>query len=289
MRDAAWKNIQIYVAKLNPENFSENFVPYFNLNNHAKLVGTENVVYIGSANYSNESANNIESGVLIKDKAFIQQLYAEFFDKVRAQSLSYFDKDFSAFRLFVLSLYAKFTQHHRKMLQDLYTDYERTKMAVADSIFIDVGDLHDLYRDLDELESICGAADDTYDEENEKYNGALEELKARFDALDIAWLKEVISEDGSLYQLVAFDADHEANEILEQDYTSEAYDENLDFYAGEAVNRAAWMYSSLHDAFSNEADDFLSEIERILSTLSAAIHFTDQWIAAKVNPDIDNT
>ena len=47
-----------------------------------KLIGTENIVYIGSANYSNESANNIESGVLIEDKEFIQRLYLEFFDVV---------------------------------------------------------------------------------------------------------------------------------------------------------------------------------------------------------------
>ena len=289
MRSTARDNIHIYLSKLNPGSFPKPFMPYFNVNNHAKLIGTENIVYIGSANYSNESAYNIESGVLIEDKTFIQRLYAEFFDSVRENSLSYFDENFSAFRLFVISLYAKFKQHHRKMLQDLYTDYERTKMVVADSIFIDVSDLHDLYRDLDELESICGAADDTYDEENEKYNDALEKLKAQFDAISIDWLKEVISEDSTLYQLVTFDADHEANEILERDYTSEAYDENLDLYAGKAVNRAAEMFSSLHDAFSEEADEFLVEIEKILSALSAAIHFTDQWKAVKVNPDIDNT
>jgi hypothetical protein len=35
--------------------------------------------------------------------------------------------------------------------------------------------------------------------------------------------------------------------------------------------------------------DFLSEIEKILSALEAAIHFTNRWKAAKVNPAIDNT
>ncbi|NLZ49745.1 MAG: phosphatidylserine/phosphatidylglycerophosphate/cardiolipin synthase family protein [Clostridiales bacterium] len=289
MRSAARDNIHIYLSKLNPDRFPKQFRPYFNVNNHAKLIGTENIVYIGSANYSNESANNIESGVLIEDKEFIQRLYLEFFDVVRDNSLSYFDENFSAFRLYIISLYAKFTQHHRKMLQNLYTNYERTKMVVADSIFIDVSDLHDLYRDLDELESICWAADDTYDEKNEEYNDELEILKAQFESLSIDWLKEVISEDGTLYQLAIFDADQEANEILERDYTAEAYDENLDLYAEKAVNRAAEMFSSLHGAFSEEADDFLAEIEKILSALSNAIHFADQWKVAKVNPDIDNT
>ena len=31
MRKTARRNIQIYIAKLNPENFSGNFLPYFNL------------------------------------------------------------------------------------------------------------------------------------------------------------------------------------------------------------------------------------------------------------------
>ena len=36
-------------------------------------------------------AENIESGVLIEDKVFIQRLYTEFFDTVRDASLSYYD------------------------------------------------------------------------------------------------------------------------------------------------------------------------------------------------------
>ena len=40
-------------------------MPFFNFSNHAKIVGTENIVYIGSANFSNESKNNIESGIII--------------------------------------------------------------------------------------------------------------------------------------------------------------------------------------------------------------------------------
>lgn len=289
MRSTARQNIQIYISKLNPDNFPGKFTPLFNVHNHAKLIGTENILYIGSANYSNESADNIEAGVLIEDKNFIQELYAEFFDKVRGNSMSYFDENFSAFQLFILSIYAKFQHHHHKMLEHLYTDYLRTKMVVADSIFMDVSDLEALYRDLDELKAVCGAADDTYDEENENYNDDLEQLKERFDGLGIEWLKETISEDGTLYRLVAFDTENEANDILQREYASEAYDENLDTYIEIAMDSAAEIYSSLHDAFAEESEDFLSEIEEILSALKAAIHFTNRWKAAKVNPEINNT
>lgn len=289
MRATARNNIKIYITKLNPDNFPGPFSPFFSVHNHAKLIGTENIVYIGSANFSNESADNIEAGVLIEDKEFIQSLYTDFFDKVRGDSLSYFDESFSAFRLLILSLYAKFECHHKKLLENLYTDYMRTKLVVADSIFIDTEDLENLYRDLDEMVSVCGMADETYDEENGDYNVDLEQLKEIFDRLSIDWLKETISPDGTLYELVDFNVEAQTDYILEKDYSLEAWDENLDIYVERAISRAEDQFSALHSAFSEEADDFLAEIEKILSALNAAIRFTDRWKAKKVNPGIDNT
>ena len=137
MRKTARRNIQIYIAKLNPENFSGNFLPYFNVHNHAKIIGTEDIVYIGSANFSNESADNIETGILIEDRDFISKLYSEFFDKVASESLSYLDDNFNAFHLFLLSLYAKFEHHYNILLRDVYTDYQRTRLVAADTIFIE--------------------------------------------------------------------------------------------------------------------------------------------------------
>ena len=288
MRSAAKRNIQIYISKLNPDNFNSKFEPFFNVRNHAKLIGTENIVYIGSANYSNESADNIEAGVLITDKIFIRQLYEEFFDKVRENSISYFDENFSAFRLFALSLYAKFNRHYHKMLTDLYTDYLRSDTVLADTIFMDLSDLDDIYIDLDELSTICSAADDTYDETNENYNDSLEQLKRRFNDISIDWLKEIISE-GSLYKLIAFNSEEEFDDILQTEYSSEAYDEHLDEYVQKVMNDVSEIYYDLHNAFNNESREFLAEIEKILSALEAAICFTSKWKAVKINPDIDNT
>ena len=67
MRKTARRNIQIYIAKLNPENFSGNFLPYFNVHNHAKIIGTEDIVYIGSANFSNETGGLDPCGGRLQD------------------------------------------------------------------------------------------------------------------------------------------------------------------------------------------------------------------------------
>lgn len=288
MRNTARNNIKTYISKLNPDNFPGQFTPFFSVNNHAKIIGTENIVYIGSANFSNESSDNIETGVLIEDQEFIQNLYSQFFDQIKEGALSYFDENFSAFQLFILSLYAKFKHHYHKIMTDLYTNYQRTKLVVADTILMDIHDLNTLYRDLDELKIICRAADDTYDEENEEYNEALEQLKECFEKLSIEWLQEVISENGSLYRLVVFDAEQEIDNILQTQYTFEAYDEALDLYVEKAANSVSEMYSLLYDDFSEKSDVFLEEIKKILYTLDSAIQFTNSWKISKINPEIDN-
>lgn len=289
MRSSARDNIRIYVSKLNPDNFPSQFTPFFNVHNHAKIIGTENIVYIGSANYSNESVKSIETGVLIKDKDFIKKLYEEFFESVKNESISYFDEYFTAFQLFIFSLHAKFSNHYHRMLTELYTNEHRTKYVVADSVFLDVEDLSTIYRDLDELDSICHVADDTYDENNEEYNCELEQLKQKLSGLSVDWLKEIISEDGSLFRLINFNVEGTANDLLENKYSFCAFDENLDVYAEKSLDEAMERYLALHNAFSEEATEFLSEFEKILATLEAAVDFTNRWKNKKINPEIDNT
>lgn len=289
MRSTAHENINIYISRLNPSLFSKTFTPYFNVNNHAKIVGTENVVYIGSANYSSESAQNIEAGVIIRDKNFIQQLYSEFFESVKSSSLSYFDPNFSAFHLFIVSLLAKFQHHYKRMLQDLFTDYERTKLDVADTVFIDKDELDVLYLDLEELESLDIEADNTYDEDNEQYNTELECLKRQFEAVDISWLKETISYGGTLYNLVTYDVQSAANTILQEQYSAVAFDENLDFYADKSIQQAAETYSDLRYQFSDDADCFIDQFNKILNALDSANQFACRWKPYKINSEVDNT
>lgn len=222
-------------------------------------------------------------------KELYEKINAEIRSKRPKMAICYFDESFSAFRLFILSLRAKFSCHHKKLLENVYTDYERAKLVVADTIFIDGSDLDALYNDLEELESICQAAEDTYDEENEDYNDSLEQLMKCFDQLSIDWLKDIVSEDGSLYNLVDFSGEETTNEILQEEYSAVAYEENLDMYVEKAMDESSEIYSSLHNSFSEEADDFLAEIEKILSALDQADVFTQKWKAVKVNPKIDNT
>ena len=62
-----------------PEKTAEKAEVYFCFSNHAKIVMTNNIAYIGLSNFSEESADNFESGFISKDADFIEFLEEEIF------------------------------------------------------------------------------------------------------------------------------------------------------------------------------------------------------------------
>lgn len=82
--------------------------------NHAKLIGTENILYIGSANYSDFSYENYEAGMIIRDKTVIREIYDKFFDEI--VSVRYCDDGYDTIRLRLLAI--------MNDLLDLYTYIE---------------------------------------------------------------------------------------------------------------------------------------------------------------------
>ena len=82
---------------------SEDLEIYVCFKNHAKLVGTENILYVGSANYNDYSFRNYEAGMIIKDKNVIREIYDNFFDEIVA--VQYCGDDYDAAKVKFLSLF----------------------------------------------------------------------------------------------------------------------------------------------------------------------------------------
>jgi predicted transposase/invertase (TIGR01784 family) len=74
---------------LSPEKIAEKAEVYFCFSNHAKIVMTNNIAYIGSSNFSEESADNFESGFISKDADFIEFLEEEIFPWIIESSSEY--------------------------------------------------------------------------------------------------------------------------------------------------------------------------------------------------------
>ena len=152
-RKTASTNINTYLKKLDPNSFSAKIVPFFNFNNHSKIIGTENKVYIGSANFSNESAANYETGVIIEDKKFINDLYTLFFEELKNNSIPYFDDDYNQLRLFTLSIYTRLNNHFRYFVDKvMFLNQKNEFKFTFQETSYSVNNLYELIHDLHELD-----------------------------------------------------------------------------------------------------------------------------------------
>lgn len=92
-RDKALIQIEEYLALLDPKEFKSNVEIYFNFKNHAKVYSTDNYTYIGSQNFSDESQNNYEAGVIITSNCG-----EELIENVKEESTRFFGIEIESFK-----------------------------------------------------------------------------------------------------------------------------------------------------------------------------------------------
>lgn len=287
-RQSYQQNYIAYLDKLNPENFESNPYVGFNFTNHAKIIGTDNIVYIGSANYSDESKNNIESGTLIRDKEFIKELYDEVFPTIVEESTPYFDDDFNVLRLFIVSMEKKFFAWIRKFDEGLVFESPYTKeRVIANTILFDIEDLCELSADLDEINSLQVLIENTYTDDDNEYNDIIQEVTEQFDSIDLEWMSDFVMVDSEFYDFIAYNGDDKTMEYLSE--YPDAYDENLDYYIDKAMDRVNEEYEDMKNEVEENLICFYDKMEKIGKLLSDTyekiIPFSKQWLKAK----IDNT
>ena len=84
----ATKKATSYLNVLNKKNFKSDVDVSINVKNHAKIISTENICYIGSQNFSYGSTNNHEAGIILRDKKIITDVFQEF-DKIFDSGVKY--------------------------------------------------------------------------------------------------------------------------------------------------------------------------------------------------------
>ena len=95
-RDKARKKINLYMAKLKPESLGLKTTVFFDFSNHGKIIMTDSIVYVGSANYSEESANNTEFGFLSEDKKLIEFINMDVLPDIQSLAIPYYEYDYTA-------------------------------------------------------------------------------------------------------------------------------------------------------------------------------------------------
>lgn len=283
-RQKAKMNIEVYMRKLLPSNFDSQIIPFFNFNNHAKIIVTDSIAYVGSANYSDESQDNYESGILSKDKEFILFLRNDVFPTLIADSEYYFENKVVEYRLFTLNIYLRLSNIYNKMFNygfyGVWDDYpyskeERVYITTISEFQIGVNDLEELKLTLDELEEIIDDLDDEYEEVNQIIS------KEKIETLTM-----MISYGSEIYNLCNFSYQDFCDSYIEK-YSIEAYDENLSYYAERAFEKSSDEFERIAIETKDEIDNFDNEFKALLEEMSLFIE--KMKAMSKTNNKIDNS
>lgn len=119
--DKAKRNISLYKSKLSPQKIAEKAEVYFCFSNHAKIIMTDNIAYVGSSNFSEESADNFESGFISRDVDFIEFLQEEVFPWIIDSSSEYkTDEELLFLETAIRKSIAMFEAMHEEYYQMFY-------------------------------------------------------------------------------------------------------------------------------------------------------------------------
>lgn len=117
--DRALENIKDYFNQLDREQYKCDLTVYFCYENHAKIILTENIAYIGSSNFSDESKNNLEAGIIINNEDDIKGLRDKIVPGILAHSVRY-----------TTSLYTIYTEYATDWLKGCYDFFEHLDMGI---------------------------------------------------------------------------------------------------------------------------------------------------------------
>ncbi|MEQ7049904.1 phospholipase D-like domain-containing protein [Paenibacillaceae sp. P-4] len=289
-RSTASTNINTYLAKLNPDTFNGPIVPFFNFNNHSKIIGTENIVYIGSANYSVESKNNYEAGILIEDKQFIKKLYEIFFEYLKENSVPYFNDNYNQLRLFIISILTRLVNHYENFMDSFfYIRKNEEAIFINDETKFSQNDLFVMLHDLQELTDIQGLIENI-DSVEDEVSSALEQMYDILDNMPINDTVDLLAIDGPIYDYITFDIQQKTNDIFESEYSAMADDgEKLEYYLDISSDNASDILSDI----CNDAEIDIYYVKRNLEDIIQSLKYVDIIIKEiskhTVNPIIDNT
>jgi hypothetical protein len=87
--DRALENIKDYFNQLDRNQFNCDLTVYFCYENHSKIILTENIAYIGSGNFSDESKNNVEAGIILTNQEDIKGVKDHLIQEIISRSIRY--------------------------------------------------------------------------------------------------------------------------------------------------------------------------------------------------------
>ncbi len=293
-KELANKKINIYLNKLNPEEFSAKVNVYFNFNNHSKAIMTDNIGYIGSANFSDESSVNIENGTIYRSSEFFEFYKSSILPEFTDISVPYYEYNYTylaiKLNMTLKDLLISYQQLYDQIFDDVDDVYNKGTYYKTSEDCLDIEVIEDnvniILDSIDTVNELYEAIDvitDFCDESSDKLSNFLDELT------DLKNDIEEISTSNEVYELAEFSYNGFIDEKLQDEYSHIAYEEHLedciDLASADATNE-------LYD-LCEQAEDKLRKLirknEEFRDKFIEVINMFNKYKLKKINSDIDNT
>lgn len=304
-RERARNTINVYLGKLNPDNFGEDSEIFFEFDNHAKIVMTNNIIYWGSSNYSDESKDNYECGTLSKDTDFIKFVHEKVFPSIISTAVSYYEDKIIHYITTIKNGIAYLENVSMEIYDASFGVYEDYGTNFKSLEFYDVLNNSISWKQLENLKDTTNGfekvlknlpekiIDDEYEETHYEEYIEIEELFERHfhEIKDLNYSIENLCYD--LEEMAKYNVDTEANRILSDKYGNVAYDEALDYYMDLAYEEAKLKKDELVSVSEDTIKELIGKLDEYgkeLRELTNDIIYASKKFPTKtVNPVIDNT
>ncbi|MCR1900052.1 6-phosphogluconolactonase [Irregularibacter muris] len=292
-KNAARKKINIYLTKLKPDSIGQKVSVFFNFENHGKIIMTNNLAYVGSANYSEESKHNIEFGIISRDIDFITFLKEEVTKELEKSSTPYFEYDYLPLLLEIKMHLSNLFALKEELFDQVYSYYddldgkgyfynnteERLNQRTIDNIIGELDNCSELMSKIYDAADQLTEDKDLLEELNDYYK-ILRTLENQF---------EDLSSNEEVYELACFDSSERANQKIQDKYSVEAYDEYLEGYVQKAMDSVHEAFQDLCQEAKGSLDEMLKILDDYLDSSKIALEKFEELEFRKVNENIDNT
>lgn len=295
-RNRAKKQIGLYLSKLSSETFRKDSSIFFDFSNHGKIIMTDSVVYIGSANYSSGSASHTEFGFISRDPKFIQYITSEVIPSMKNSALPYYEYDYTALLIEANVALASIYNIENELHDTVYSWYSNTNgegfyyndseasltEEILDKVLRVIRNSCEVSGELYDALVVINR-DDKYETETDWANDIYDELRSIYSKI------EQLSCSDELYNLSKFKIAEYVNQKLQTEYEMIAYEENLDSCIESASGDAMNVVYNLTQAAKPNIDELLKKIERFRNEFSSFLKIFQMKETRKVNRRIDNT
>lgn len=255
---------------------------------------TDCIVYVGSANYSEESANNTEFGFISRDKDFINYINSEVLPDVQASAIPYYEYDYTALLLEASMALSVVYNIKNELYEEVYRLHDDVDgewyYYVEHEASLTVATLDKVVQIVSES---CKVASDIYDAIDTITNGDEDEIIAANDVyVELLALYSKIEEVRSfdtLIELSEFDSEEYINQQLQEEYAMEAYEDNLENCIEMASDEAMSIVWDLTQGAKGDIDELIEEVQKFCEIYSSLIENLRAREIKKISPKIDNT